>query len=525
MATSKFVILLVLVTLLVSSASSASVDDSFVQCFSSRTQNSNPLSDILHSPNSSRYIYFLHSSARNKRFLTASTPIPTFIITPFNESHIQAAIVCAKENGIQLRTRSGGHDYEGLSYVSYQKFMLIDLVHMRSINVDIPNQSAWVETGSTLGELYYNIAKKSNVHGFNAGTCPTVGVGGHISGGGLGTLSHKYGLAADSVIDAKMVDANGTILDRKSMGEDLFWAIRGGGAASFGIIFLWKVKLVSIPPNVTVFQVPHTLEEGGGELLNKWQTIAPQFPHELYMRAMVDTVHPGPSNNSTIRVKFYALFLGTPENLVSLMQSKFPELNLKLENCIETTWIRSVLFIDDQPIDSPLEVLLDRKTQSNSFFKAKSDYIKSKPIPESGLKGLYERLEQVDTHYLVFTPYGGRMSEISESEIPYPNRKGTLYQIQYMLSWDKEEDSEKLMKWLRDVHSYMETYVSKSPRSSSLNYRDLDLGTNNMNGSSFAEASVWGTRYYNKNFKRLAQVKSATDPSNFFRHEQSIPLL
>lgn len=82
------------------------------------------------------------------------------------------------------------------------------------------------------------IAEKSPNLAFPAGLCPTVGVGGHISGGGEGVLSRKYGLAADHVVDAKIVDSNGAILDRKSRGGDLFGAIRGGGGASFGIILI-----------------------------------------------------------------------------------------------------------------------------------------------------------------------------------------------------------------------------------------------------------------------------------------------
>ena len=122
---------------------------------------------------------------------------------------------------------------------------------MRSIDINVEEQTAWVQTGATLGELYYNIGTRTNTLAFPGGLCPSVGTGGHISGGGLGVLLRKFGLAADNAIDARIVDVNGRILDRKTMGEDLFWAIRGGGGASFGVILSWKLKLVQIPATVT----------------------------------------------------------------------------------------------------------------------------------------------------------------------------------------------------------------------------------------------------------------------------------
>ncbi|KAD1709723.1 hypothetical protein E3N88_42423 [Mikania micrantha] len=98
------------------------------------------------------------------------------------------------------------------------------------------DNTTWVQGGAVLGELYYTISQKANTLYFPAGICPTVGVSGFLSGGGYGNLMRKYGLGADNVLDVRFMNVKGDILDRKSMGEDLFWAIRGGGGSSFGIV-------------------------------------------------------------------------------------------------------------------------------------------------------------------------------------------------------------------------------------------------------------------------------------------------
>nr|XP_016477268.1 PREDICTED: flavin-dependent oxidoreductase FOX3-like [Nicotiana tabacum] len=170
----------------------------------------------------------------------------------------------------------------------HQENSSIDLSNLRRIDIDVQGKTAWVEAGATLGELYYNIANKSKTLALPAETFPSVGVGGHISGGGQRPLMRKYGLAADNVLDATILNVNGTILDRSGMGEYLFWVIRGGGAASFGVVLSWKLQLVEIPPVVTFFTIARTQEKGATNLVRKWQKLVIEFPKELFLRININ---------------------------------------------------------------------------------------------------------------------------------------------------------------------------------------------------------------------------------------------
>jgi hypothetical protein len=442
---------------------------------------------------------------------------PVVIVTPTNASHVKAAVICGRRHNVRIRVRSGGHDFEGLSYRSERPevFAVVDLNKMRSVRVNHTAGTAVIDSGATLGEVYYAVSKASKQLAFAAGLCPTIGVGGHLSGGGFGMLLRKYGGAIDNILDATLVNAEGRLINKKAMGKDVFWAIRGGGGESFGIVLSWKVKLVPVPPKVTMFKVPRTLAEGAVDILTKWQVVAPALPEELFIRVVVQKDV----------AEFQSMYLGTCDNLLSLMGGRFPELGLNRTHCKEMTWIQSVPYIF-LGSTATVEDILNRTTSLDTSSKATSDYV-LQPIPKDGWVKIFAELAKPNAGLLINVPYGGKINSFSESATPFPHRGGVLFNLQYMNFWSPAADGSAQTKWLKDFYTFITPCVSKNPRQSYVNYRDLDLGVNVVVGNvtSYNSAKVWGEKYYKSNFKRLAFAKGKVDPHDYFRNEQSIPPL
>ncbi|KAK3427985.1 hypothetical protein EUGRSUZ_F04104 [Eucalyptus grandis] len=440
---------------------------------------------------SARYYELLNSSIHNLRFSGPAVPKPVAIIFPGSVEQLKSSIVCCREGAWEIRVRSGGHSYEGTSWVATDgaPFVVVDMMNLNGVRVDLDTMTAWVEGGATLGETYYAIAEASDVHGFSAGSCPTVGVGGHISGGGFGLLSRKYGLAADNVVDALLVDSRGRLLDRKAMGEDVFWAIRGGGGGLWGIIYAWKIKLLNVPRKVTGFIM---------------RTIG-------------------------ISATFKGFFLGPRTEAVSLLNRKFPELGIEEEDCKEMSWIESILFFSGLGDGS---TILDLKNRfiDYKYYKAKSDYVRS-PISLSGILEALDILEAEPKGYVILDPYGGIMHKISGESIAFPHREGNLFTIQYLVEWHENDNEVRdgYLNWIRGFHDSMAAHVSSGPRAAYVNYMDLDLGVTGLIDPSAGKddaveiARAWGEKYFLGNYERLVRAKTKIDPLNVFRNQQGIP--
>ncbi|CAN8231243.1 unnamed protein product [Cochlearia groenlandica] len=499
--------------------------ENFFRCLHRLKNPKNPITEAIYTHGNLTFVSSYVSYTKNKRYSNPNDTNLIAIIAAKHESHVQATVVCGKHNGVQIRIRSGGHDLEGLSYISSIPFVILDMHELRSITVDVSRKKSWVQAGATLGELYTKIAEASETLAFPAGVCHTVGMGGHFSGGGYGNLMRKHGISVDHIVDARLVDVNGKILNRASMGEDLFWAIRGGGGASFGVVLSWKINLVEVPKILTVFKVNKTLEQGATDILYQWQLVSSTLPQELFLRAMPDITIDAKTGNKTIAVKFYAQFLGFTEELMAIINKNLPELGLKHEDCYEMNWLNTTMFWENLPFGTPTSILLERPSDPpQAFYKGKSDYVK-KPIPKEGMEKIWQTMLKFNNVWMQWNPYGGVMDTIPSNATAFPHRKGNLFKIQYFSLWDEANATELNRGLMKELYDVAEPYVSSNPREAFLNYRDVDIGSNLSGETDVEVAKIYGTKFFLGNLKRLMDVKAKYDSDNFFRYEQSIPPL
>ena len=166
---------------------------------------------------------------------------PKVIVSVNDTEHISHSLKCAQLHNItQVTPRSGGHSYEG--YSTCDGCLLIDLRYMDKLDVDPSNKQIVAQPGILLGHLNYELWTNHEIV-IPTGSCPYVGLGGYVLGGGYGFMSRKFGLLADSVIEFKMVDYMGNVvIANQTTNSDLYWANRGAGGSQFGIVTEIKLQ-------------------------------------------------------------------------------------------------------------------------------------------------------------------------------------------------------------------------------------------------------------------------------------------
>ena len=169
---------------------------------------------------------------------------PKLIARSVDVADVIAAVNYARDEGLLLAIRGGGHNGPGLG--SCNDGLVIDLSMMKGVRVDPANRTVRVEAGCTSGDVDHA------THAFGLavpfGIVSTTGVAGLTLGGGTGYLTRKHGLTIDNLLEADIVLADGSVVTAsKHQHPDLFWAIRGGGG-NFGVVtsFLFQAHPVSI---------------------------------------------------------------------------------------------------------------------------------------------------------------------------------------------------------------------------------------------------------------------------------------
>lgn len=164
---------------------------------------------------------------------------PALIVRAVDAIDVSHVVSLAREEGLELAIRSGGHSLAGFS--TTDGGIVLDLSQMKGMRINVKERTAWAETGLTAGEYTVAAAKYGLATGF--GDTASVGLGGLTTGGGIGYLVRKYGLTIDNLLAAEIVTADGEIryVDATTH-PDLFWAIRGGGG-NFGVVTKFKYQL------------------------------------------------------------------------------------------------------------------------------------------------------------------------------------------------------------------------------------------------------------------------------------------
>ncbi|WP_137136689.1 FAD-binding oxidoreductase [Rhizobium sp. FKY42] len=394
----------------------------------------------------------------------------------------------ARDNAIAFSIRGGGHSYEGFSG---NTSVVIDVGEINQISFDKVVKTVTVGAGAKLGQI--QAALKGTGYALVCGTCPTVGVAGHVLGGGYGLLSRARGLAADSLIGIRLIDPKGNILvANASTNKDLFWACRGGGGGSFGVVFELTIRVHPVA-SVDVFSVGWTLsKERAAKIVDAWQKWAPKADRGITALLKVSKSGSGP--NLSIRCLGQSVASRTElERALAALAA--------IEAPIGPRAIKTYMFWD--------AFQKYAGTGRDPYFqKERSDFLQS-----LNAAGIEQMLEQVVTQLfndvgLILNAYGGAINDLTETETAFPHRSSVGYMIHYYAGWDDPRLTPRKTRAMTAFYDGLQRFM---PGKAYVNYSDVQLRD-------------FATAYWGQNLKRLKQVKRSFDPDNLFAFQQSVPL-
>ena len=416
---------------------------------------------------------------------------PALIVRCAATSDVVRAVNFAKDNGLLLAVRGGGHNIAGSAVCD--DGIVIDLSQMKAANVDPGTRRVTVEGGATLAD--FDAATQAHGLATPLGINSTTGVAGLTLGGGFGWLSRKYGMTVDNLESAEVVTAAGEVV-RASATEhpDLFWALRGG-SGNFGVVTRFEFRLHPVGPDVLSGLIVYPFSEAK-RVLQQYREFTAKAPDELSVWTVLRKAPPLPFLPEQVHGKeiiaLALLYTGDPakgEPLIEPLREFGTPVGEHVGVQPYTAW--------QQAFDPLLAPGARNYWKSHNFsrlddklFDAVIEYIKKLPSPQCEI---------------FFGAIGGATTRPAPDSAAYAHRDA-----QFVMNvhgrWDDPADDERCIGWARDFFKASAPYASSGVY---VNFLTADEGDRVRSA-------------YGPNYDRLVQVKRKYDPANLFRTNQNI---
>lgn len=450
---------------------------------------------------------------------------PDCVVLPKDAAQVQTIIREAKARSIKVTIKCNGHSYAGHSTAI--SGISLDLRGMRKAELDMKNMTVTMDAGCQWGHVYEKlIIGHHDGYIINGGRCPTVGVSGFILGAGLGPFTRTFGMGADTLAEATLVTADGSLITVKESDPPtsdkgrLFWALRGAGGGNFGVVVQMKLHVQKLRNrNGTVVAGRYQwfpksgFTDGVMAVMNAFY--ATPWPDELTIDTTWICDLRQTSNEGGVR--FNVAFDGTKSEYDRLITKHIshPELQIQLKRRVLPE--KSTRFLYETLVAQWIEDT-ERAYPSNKSYELYSSFIFTKSSPFATITAIIRELmstfredfkgEQVN-FLVTWIHSGGKASKPKPIDTAFFWREA-LFQTYVTVEW--------IDKWMeRDMRRFLAT-VKKKLRPLSLNgeaafmnFPDRDFPTK------FHERA-----YFGGNKEELRSVKQKWDPDGFFKWNQGV---
>jgi FAD/FMN-containing dehydrogenase len=438
---------------------------------------------------------------------------PAYIQVTENAAQVVRAVQAALDARRRITVRGGGHCYENFSSGN-DGGVIIDLSGMQGVSREASGLVR-VEGGATLWNVYETLFKNWNLT-IPGGSCYSVGVGGHVVGGGYGLLSRQHGLVVDflAAVDVVCVGRDGRArLVRATKGDPatggLLWAHTGGGGGNFGIVTAYYFDKLPSPPEyvrvaTTTWPWSAVSADDFARLLRNYGGFleANSSPASPY-RGLFALLHA--NHQSAGKFSLTAQAAGPALNLMDrFLMAVSAGVPGGSTTTIELPWLQATQTLNG--------------SGRNQRGKYKSAYMKT-AFPEDQIRAIHAAL--TDPAYsnpqavLQVDSYGGQVNAVAPGATAVAQRS-SIMKLQYQTYWASPDDDAVNLNWINGFYEKVYAATGGVPVSNAvtdgcfINYCDVDL------------PSSWPALYYKGGYPRLREVKAQWDPRNVFRHAQSV---